>query len=608
MWSCLFKFILLTSIGSSIIHGVEEVVPDTLENSIKQGLEGYLNNEKSPAELNQTIRDLQRLNLFRTKDKSLSKASCTACKAGLDVLINARRKGVEKEKFLDVLTKLCAWLKLESEPVCHATVALHIDSLAYIVDNKKDLTSKRVCSIILQEHGCEDPDRKNWTIDIPASKEKPLYVRKECSKSKSLKILQLTDIHYDPGYEAGSNGACQSAVCCQNGSKPSQPENAAGYWSDYRFCDTPWYMITNSIDHILTHHTDLNYIYFTGDILYHKVWDTSIPGNTQIIRDVLQEFKKLFGTTPIYPTLGNHESHPVNLFSTEGVDEPQLSTQWLYDLAAEEWKTWLPIETRETILKGGFYTTLIKPGFRIISLNSNVCYTYNWWLLYDDVDPYGQLQWLVKVLLDAEENNEVVHIISHVPNGDDNCLHNWSREYSKIINRFAHMIAAQFTGHTHHDETLIFFNISNPSQAINVAYNGGSLTTWAHVNPNYKIYEIDSESAEVLDYETWIFNVTDANLSPNISPNWYKLYSFKDAYGVDNLCPHELARLTERMAKTPSLTQLYFRYKYKEADTMLARGCNNQCEIDNLCRMVISYSECTQQCETLKEIYNFARH
>lgn len=57
------------------------------------------------------------------------------------------------------------------------------------------------------------------------------------------------------------------------------------------------------------------------------------------------------------------------------------------------------------------------------------------WLIYDDIDPYGQLQWLVKVLLDAEENDEVVHILSHVPNGEDDCLHNWSREYSKIINR-----------------------------------------------------------------------------------------------------------------------------------------------------------------------------
>lgn len=142
-------------------------------------------------------------------------------------------------------------------------------------------------------------------------------------------------------------------------------------------------------------------------------------------------------------------------FTTEGVDDPQFSSQWIFDLSVNEWKAWLPTETHDTILKGGFYTTLIKPGFRIIGLNSNVCYIFNWcvqlyssrlwnknnlrffgrWLFYDDFDQYGQLQWLVKILLEAEENNEVVHIISHIPNGDITCLNNWRREYSRIVNR-----------------------------------------------------------------------------------------------------------------------------------------------------------------------------
>lgn len=55
--------------------------------------------------------------------------------------------------------------------------------------------------------------------------------------------------------------------------------------------------------------------------------------------------------------------------------------------------------------------------------------------MYDDVDPYEQLAWLAGVLLDAERNNEIVHILSHVPSGDDTCLQNWGREYAKIINR-----------------------------------------------------------------------------------------------------------------------------------------------------------------------------
>lgn len=42
------------------------------------------------------------------------------------------------------------------------------------------------------------------------------------------------------------------------------------------------------------------------------------------------------------------------------------------------WSVWLPEKTKKTIIKGGYYTVLAKPGFRIIVLNSNVAFTYNW--------------------------------------------------------------------------------------------------------------------------------------------------------------------------------------------------------------------------------------
>lgn len=48
------------------------------------------------------------------------------------------------------------------------------------------------------------------------------------------------------------------------------------------------------------------------------------------------------------------------------------------NLVADEWGMWLPEETKETILKGGYYTVSPNPGFRIIAINSNICFTYNW--------------------------------------------------------------------------------------------------------------------------------------------------------------------------------------------------------------------------------------
>lgn len=96
---------------------------------------------------------------------------------------------------------------------------------------------------------------------------------------------------------------------------------------------------------------------------------------------------------------------------------------------------WLPVETKATILKGGYYTVSPKPGFRIIALNSNVCYTYNFWNFFDEVDQYEQLQWLVNVLLQAENNLEKVHILSHIPVGSSDCLKNWGKQFRRIVER-----------------------------------------------------------------------------------------------------------------------------------------------------------------------------
>jgi sphingomyelin phosphodiesterase len=71
----------------------------------------------------------------------------------------------------------------------------------------------------------------------------------------------------------------------------------------------------------------------------------------------------------------------------------------------------------------------------VVGINSNLGYVDNWWLLYEDIDPFNQLQWLADTLKAAEDNNESVHILSHVPTGGGSSLKVWFREYGKIVER-----------------------------------------------------------------------------------------------------------------------------------------------------------------------------
>lgn len=114
------------------------------------------------------------------------------------------------------------------------------------------------------------------------------------------------------------------------------------------------------------------------------------------------------------------------------------------------------------------------------------------WLLYDPKDPDGQLQWFANTLSNAEKNNEFVHILSHIPANSNDCLKTWKREYLRIINRYTHLIKAEFNGHTHNDEIAIFYNADGVAK--NIAWNGGSITTFSRLNPNYKVYTVNGSN------------------------------------------------------------------------------------------------------------------
>lgn len=170
------------------------------------------------------------------------------------------------------------------------------------------------------------------------------------------------------------------------------------------------------------------------------------------------------------------------------------------------------------------------------------------WLLYGADSMKTQLEWLRDELILAESNDERVHILGHIPPNTATCIRAWNREYNKLIRKFAHIISGQFNGHTHNDEFTLFY-AEDETAAVNVAWNGGSGTSFIGLNSNYRLYTVDAQTFDVLDHETWIFNLTEANLTPHKSPRWFKEYSFRDAYNVTDLKPATLSHLVHNVWK-----------------------------------------------------------
>ncbi|XP_032682117.1 sphingomyelin phosphodiesterase 1-like [Odontomachus brunneus] len=517
-----------------------------------------------------------------------SKSMCIICQSVLKVLMGYRREGLPEEQIRSTGIKLCSLLNIESERVCAGAITLNLPIILYIIDQKSNLTASTICGVVFESMSCPlTDDEYNWTINIDNNR----GTSTEKENNETINIVQITDLHYDPKYEPYGNSECGEPACCRKGQNDTNASGKlAGFWGDYNYCDTPWHAVIDALYHIKETHKDISYVYFTGDLVDHGVWETTLEGNIQIINESFHFFHEVFEDIPVYPVLGNHESQPLNQYAPITVTDDKVSTLWLYNMIADLWigLGWLPESTRSTILQGGYYTVSPKKGFRIIGLNNNLCYCYNWWIWYQPRDAANQLQWLADTLLQAEKDNEVVHILAHVPPTDQDCQATWKREFHKIMNRFGHIIKAQFNGHTHNDELELIYSSDENKKIINVAWNGGSVTTFTELNPNYKIYNVDSENYVVKDYENWIYNVTLANDNVNERPQWYKSYSFKEEYGLLDLSYNSLNDWYIRLSHDDDLLKHYYGHFFKLAEPSLRKECDTKCMRTKMCRIIAS--------------------
>ncbi|KAF7991317.1 hypothetical protein HCN44_002879 [Aphidius gifuensis] len=528
---------------------------------------------------------------------------CTICKSVAKSIINLHRTGVPDDKLKKTITELCVILNIQSEAVCQGVVSLNLPIFLYIIDHDSTINHNDICGLVLQNQDCTGTialQRYEWSINVDKNNKR--FVNKKLSKQR-YKILQVTDIHYDPLYEANGSADCNEPTCCRKGQYHINDQPIlAGYWGDFNNCDSPWHAVTDALDNMASQHKDIDYVYFTGDIIDHGIWQTSRQGNTESLIKTFNKIIDTFNDTPVYPILGNHEPHPLNLFSPDSIVADELSTKWLYKLMADTWINagWLPESTRQTIQRGGYYTVVPRNGLRVIALNNNIAYILNWWLIYEPEDPNGQLKWLNDVLREAEDRGEAVHLLAHVPSGSIQIQHTWSREYNKIINRFSHIIAAQFNGHTHNDELNLIFN--DDKQVINVAWNGGSITPYAFLNSNYKVYTVNADSFAIENFDNWMYNLTEANLTPNKSPNWFKSYSFKEEYNLQDLSYESLNNWLLNMTKNVTLQQQYRRNFHKNASPELDKYCDEECLRKIVCQIVTGKSDDDPNCEYFKNL------
>ena len=333
------------------------------------------------------------------------------------------------------------------------------------------------------------------------------------SGRKTLKVMHVSDIHIDLYYATGSPSNCNTPVCCRTNATPHEPplgmfskleagaeladktpnDSPAGYWGSLNKCDLPLQTFNLFLKEV--EKMDLDLIIWTGDNTPHDIWDQSQSYNANYTTLLSEKFRR-HTKTPVIPSMGNHESFPVNVYNYKGEREMLLN-----GAMATAWEPWVGQKAAEQIRNNGFYSVTLPHlnNLKILSLNTQAQNDLNWFLLEDPTDPGGMLDWVEKELKESEAAGQFVYIIGHI--SPRSAMNDWSMRFNALTDRYSYTIRGQYYGHQHTDHTVLFFSMTQPEKLLNYAFISPSLKCSKH--PQYRILDVDYDTMEVVDYHQY---------------------------------------------------------------------------------------------------------
>ena len=518
------------------------------------------------------------LSYFNFPENSIN--ICKTCKISVEYFRNIILNKYGEQGLYKFLTLLCS--NFQKKNICYGAITRYgpivLDSFI-----KKTFNPNQICSNINLCTKEKFITIEEYANRILSNKPKEIPKPKKKLKNKKIKSLQITDIHLDINYKENTIVNCDIPLCCHdyplNKSNENEKKNdyiLSGLYGSIGKCDANIETVKAFSDKI-SEIKDLDYIMFTGDNVAHNIWDVTqeeVIKNTKIIIDNIK--KKIGNKIPIYPCLGNHEKAPV--------DEFYGSESLLLNGLGDIFKEYLTKEAEESFRKYGYYTMLHKDTkLRIVSLNCIICDSFNFNLIFDTNAPKLMFDWLENVLSQAEKNNEIVHIMDHIPIGHDQHTTQCAWRLKILLERYQNIIRGYFSGHSHSEYMTIVKEYSNQKKPNIIDYITSGLTTYSSYNPSFRIFEIDSVDFYVEDFIQYRLNLTLSNQLRK--PIWFISYIATEFFNV------------ETMADVDSVNKYkigpeYVIKKYTDIDDAKKKsedwGAINSCK-------------CTFNCDTIEE-------
>lgn len=135
--------------------------------------------------------------------------------------------------------------------------------------------------------------------------------------------------------------------------------------------------------------------------------------------------------------------------------------------------------------------------------------------------------------------------------------------------------------------------------------SGSILSTWDRIILYVPITaEVLNISQEPRNFVSYIYNLAEANMTPNRRPRWFRLYDMRSAFGLRDLSPTSMDALVRTMAteRSRNLIGLYSKFLLKQSVRRWPY-CGDWCKIENLCRSVVTVLWRRERCEELRRLF-----
>jgi sphingomyelin phosphodiesterase len=334
--------------------------------------------------------------------------------------------------------------------------------------------------------------------------------------------------------------------------------NAASLWGAYT-CDLTPPMFKSWLSTVANLQPPVDAVVVTGDLTPHDIWNETAALQLARINAVNSALVSAFkGVAPVFMVLGNHDTVACDLFSTHAKDWLHHDDfRWLLDDIGSSWT--LPSSALATLRQGGYYAAPIVPGLKLLAINTNAWNENNLYVWLSDTKMTPMVQWFAQELAASEASGEKVIVAGHIQLriATTELLGTVTGEMLKLFVRYNATIIGQMFGHTHHDEFQLVrpANSSFRAPAVGVQFVAPSLTTFTNINPSFRVFELDGNTFQFLDFEQYRANLNEA--IKNNGPSWDVAYRATDAYGVPDLTPQSMQSLVDRFINNDTLFAMY---------------------------------------------------